>query len=152
MEAHRLASSYGDLKIIPGIEVSTNHGDIIILGVEEKPPHASTVWEAVDFAKGREGVIILPHPYRIGGVGDLAETLSADAIEVVNPTATRRENKMAQELARTRKLPGIAGSDAHTPAHMWTAYTEVNANSNISEILKAIRNGRVKPISRDAII
>jgi len=151
-EVRKLASSYQDLTIIPGVEASTNKGDIIILGVEEKPPYASTVWEVIDFAKARGGVIVIPHPYRIGGIGDLAETITADAIEVINPTATRRENKKAQELARTKNLPGIAGSDAHTPAHLWAAYTEVNADSDIDEILKAIKKGWVKPVLAYAMI
>ncbi len=152
MAVRKLASSYQDLTIIPGVETSTLQGDIIILGVEEKPSYASSVWEAVDFAKARAGVVVVPHPYRINGLGDLAEKVPADAIEVMNPTATKRENKMAQELAKTKKLPGIAGSDAHTPLQMWTAYTEVNADPDIHEILKAIKEGRVKPVSAEAII
>jgi len=151
-EVRRLASSYQDITIIPGVEVSTHHGDVIILGVEEKPSYASTVWEVVDFAKARAGVIVIPHPYRINGIGDLAEKIRADAIEVINPTATLRENKMAQELAKMKNLPGIAGSDAHAPADMWTAYTEVNADLDIDEILKAIKKGKVKPVLADAMI
>ncbi|MDH5783519.1 MAG: PHP domain-containing protein [Candidatus Bathyarchaeota archaeon] len=152
MEVRKLASSYQDIIIIPGIEMSTHQGDIIMLDVEEKPSYASTVWEVVDFAKARAGAIVIPHPYRINGIGDLAEKIPADAIEVINPTATLRENKMAQELAKVKNLPGIAGSDAHAPLHMWTAYTEVNADLDIDEILKAIKKGRVKPVLSDAMI
>jgi predicted metal-dependent phosphoesterase TrpH len=151
MEVRKLASSYQDITIIPGIEVSTHQGDIIILGVKEKPSYASTVWEVVDFAKARAGVVVIPHPYRINGIGDLAEKIPADAIEVINPTAVLRENKMAQELAKTKNLPGIAGSDAHAPSNMWTAYTEVNTDLDIDEILKAIRKGQVKPILANAM-
>ncbi|MGD8505084.1 MAG: PHP domain-containing protein [Candidatus Bathyarchaeota archaeon] len=151
-EVRRLASSYRDLTIIPGIEVSTRQGDIVVLGVEEEPSYASTAWEAVEFAKARAGVIVIPHPFRINGIGSLAEKINADAIEVINPTATQRENKMAQELARMRKLPEIAGSDAHAPALMWTAYAEVNAGPNVDEILKAIKIGQVKPLSANAMI
>ena len=152
IEVRKLASSYQDLTIIPGVEVSTHHGDIIVLGVEEKPSHASTVWEVVDFAKARAGVIVIPHPYRINGIGDLAETVPADAIEVINPTATLRENKMAQELAKMKHLPGIAGSDAHAPTHMFTAYTEVNADPETDEILRALKKGQVKPVLADAMV
>jgi predicted metal-dependent phosphoesterase TrpH len=152
VEARKLASSYQDITIISGIEVSTHHGDLIMLGVEEKPSYASTVWEVVDFAKARAGAIVIPHPYRINGLGDLAEKIPADAIEIINPTATVRENKMAQELAKIRNLPGVSGSDAHAPLQMWTAYTEVVAGPDIDEILKAIKKGQVKPILADAII
>ena len=145
-EVRRLAAPYQDITIIPGVEVSTYQGEIIILGVEEKPPYAPTVWEVLDFAKARAGIIVIPHPYRIGGVGDLAETMPADAVEVINPTATQKENKMAQELAKRRELPGVAGSDAHAPSYMWTAYTEVDADLDVDRILKAIRKGLVKPV------
>jgi hypothetical protein len=151
-EARKLASSYPDLTVIPGVEVSTRHGHIIILGVEEKPAYASTIWETLDFAKARGGVIVIPHPYRINGIGDLAETVPADAIEVINPTATQRENRMAQRLARMKNLPGIAGSDAHTPSQMWTAYTELNADPDIDEILRAIKKGQAKPVLENAMI
>jgi predicted metal-dependent phosphoesterase TrpH len=151
-EVRRLAASYRDLTIIPGVEMSTRSGDFILLGVEEEPSYTSTVWEVADFAKARGGVIVIPHPYRIGGIGDLAEKIPADAIEVINPTATKRENKMAQELAKMKNLPGIAGSDAHVPLQMWTAYTEVSADLDIDEILKAIRKGWVKPVLADAMI
>jgi hypothetical protein len=151
-EVRKLASSYQDLTIIPGVEVSTHQGDIIILGVEEKPSYASTVWEVADFAKARAGIIVIPHPYRVNGIGDLAEKIPADAIEVINPTATHRENKMAQESAKMKNLPGIAGSDAHTPLHLWTACTEVNADPDIDEILKAIKKGWVKPLWVNAMV
>lgn len=146
IEVRKLASSYQDITIIPGVEVSTRQGDIIILGVEETPSFTSTVWEVVDFAKARAGVVVIPHPYRVNGIGDLAEKISADAIEVMNPTATQRENKMAQELAKMKNLPGTAGSDAHSPLDMWAAYTEVTADPDIDEILKAVRSGQVKPV------
>jgi len=152
MEVRKLASSYQDLTIIPGIEVSTRQGDIIILGVEEKPPYASTVWEVVDFANTRGGVIVIPHPYRIGGLGDLAREIPADAIEVINPTATQKENRMAQELTKMKNLPGVAGSDAHTPTQMWTAYTEVKTDPDITNVLKAIKRGWVKPILANVMI
>lgn len=151
-EVRKLASSYTDLTIIPGVEVSTQHGHIIVLGAKEKPSYTSTVEEVIDFAKATSGVLVIPHPYRISGIGDLAEEIAADAIETINPTATQKENKMAQELAKTKNLPGVAGSDAHAPVQMWTAYTEIDADPQIDEILKAIKKGRVKPISANAMI
>ena len=33
-----LASAYPDILIIPGVEISTLHGDMLILGTEELPP------------------------------------------------------------------------------------------------------------------
>ncbi len=143
-QARKLASAYGDLVILPGIEIGTENGDIIVLGVEEKPRNPLPLNSALDFAKERDGVIVVPHPYRSQGIGDLAMDIEAHAIEVLNPTATLKENDMAQRLARTRKLPGVAGTDAHKERELWTVFTEVEAEPTVESVLNAIRKGFVK--------
>jgi predicted metal-dependent phosphoesterase TrpH len=82
----------------------------------------------------------------VQGIGDAAEETLADAVEVINPSATSQENKLAEKLAKARNLPGVAGSDAHRPDQMWAAYTEIYAEPNVDSVLKAIKNGRVKAI------
>jgi predicted metal-dependent phosphoesterase TrpH len=150
-EVHRLATAYQDLLIIPGVEISTDQGDIILLGTEEKPAYKSPLKSAIDFAKERAAVIIIPHPYRIGGIRDAAENTPADAIEIINPWASREENRLAEKLAKTRNLPGVGGSDAHETSQMWTAYTEVEAEADVAHVLSAIRNGRVKAVKNGII-
>jgi len=49
-------------------------------------------------------------------------------------------------------LPGIAGSDAHHADELWTVYTEIQAISNIEEILKAIKKGLVRVASTERSI
>lgn len=140
----KLATAYKDILIIPGIEVSTTQGHITVLGVQEKPTYPLTVEDVVDFAKERAGTIVIPHPYRNVGIGDLARKMPADAIEVLNPRSTHQENKMAEELARERSLPSVAGSDAHRPQQMWRAYTEVDNELDVDDVLSAIKSGLVK--------
>jgi len=77
-------------------------------------------------------------------LGDLAKNYDFDAIEILNGISTPHANKMAQKLAKNMGLPGVAGSDAHRVDEMWTVYTEVQASSNIDEILKVIKEGLVK--------
>jgi len=67
-------------------------------------------------------------------------------VEVINPWATQRENKLAEKLAKARNLPGVAGSDAHKPYQIGVAYTEIDARPDIDSVLKAIKNGRVKAV------
>jgi len=144
IQARKLAMAYEDLVIIPGIEVSTEEGHISILGIEEKPVHLLSLEGVIDFTRERNGIIVIPHPYRELGLGDTAKNIQADAVEVLNSLSTYSENKMAQELAKAKNLPGVAGSDAHVPKHMWAAYTEVKAEPNVDDILKAIRKGLLK--------
>ena len=66
-----------------------------------------------------------------------------DAIEVINGESTPQANKQAHELAKTMKLPGTAGSDAHSPEEPLTVYTEIQAGLNVDEILTAIKKGLV---------
>ena len=151
-QVRRLAEPHEDLAVIPGIELATPDGEIILLGAEEMPKYPWIVDAVVDFANEKAALIVIPHPFReIGGLGDSAEKIQAHAIEVINPSATPEENKMAKELAEKRNLPGVAGSDAHVLSQMWAAYTEVEAESNVEGILKAIKRGRVKPVASTKI-
>ena len=146
-QVQKLAKAYSDLLVIPGVEVMTQQGDLILLGVEEKPAAMQPLETIVDFAKQRDALIVIPHPYRVSGIGDAAETIAADAVEIMNPWASPEQNKLAEQLAKARHLPGVAGSDAHEPESLWTAFTEVDAEPNVADVLKAIRNGRVKAVS-----
>jgi len=142
-KVRELASAYQDILIIPGVEVATAEGDLIVLGVAELPPKPWTVANVIDFARERGALAIVAHPYRACGLGDLAKNYNVDAIEVLNGTSSPHTNKMAESLARAMGLPGVAGSDAHNVSELWTAYTEVQASSDIDEILKAIKKGLV---------
>jgi predicted metal-dependent phosphoesterase TrpH len=146
-QVQKLARAYNDLLIIPGIEVTTQEGDIILLGVEEKPTAMQSLQSVVDFAKQRAALIVIPHPYRVSGIGDAAEKIAADAVEIMNPWASHEQNKLAEQLARARGLPGVAGSDAHKPDELWVAFNEVDAEPDVADVLKAIKNGHVKAVS-----
>jgi len=146
-QVRKLAAAYNDLVIIPGIEVATQQGDLILLGVEEKPVAMLPLESVVDFGKQRDAVIVIPHPYRVSGIGDAAEKIAADAVEIMNPWASPEQNKLAEQLAKARHLPGVAGSDAHEPESLWTAFNEIYAEPDVADVLKAIKSGRVKAVS-----
>jgi predicted metal-dependent phosphoesterase TrpH len=142
-EIRKLAAAYPDILIIPGVEISTAEGDILLLGAEETPPQPWNTQNVVNFAKDNNYVSVVAHPYREYGMGDTARKYKVDAIEVINGESTPHENKVAYELAKSMQLPGVAGSDAHSPSEPLTVYTEIQAGLNIDEILKAIKKGLV---------
>jgi predicted metal-dependent phosphoesterase TrpH len=146
-KVRKLASAYEDILIIPGIEVSTTEGDIIILGVTEPPPKPWTPENIINYTKQQNGIAIAAHPYRTRGLGDQAKNYDFDAIEILNGISTPQANKMAQKLAKVMNLPGVAGSDAHCSNELWSVYTEVQASLDTDEILKAIKKGLVKAAS-----
>jgi hypothetical protein len=151
-KVHELASAYQDILIIPGIEISTTYGDLIVLGIAELPPTPWTVENVTNFAREREALTIAAHPYRAHGLGDLTKNYDIDAIEVLNGVSPPHVNKMADNLAKEMGLPGVAGSDAHQINELWTTYTEIQAAPDINEILKAIKKGLVKVASTEKSI
>ncbi len=147
-KTRRLASAYPDILIIPGVEISTLEGDILVLGAEETPPRPWTVQNVLDYVRTNDCVSVVAHPYREYGMGDLARNYNFDAIEVINGESTLQANKQAHDLARSMKLPGTAGSDAHSPEEPLTVYTEIQADLNVDEILKAIKKGLITTHSK----
>jgi hypothetical protein len=144
----QLASAYPDILIIPGVEITTFEGDLIVLGTAELPSQPWTVENVIDFAKERGSLVVVAHPYRAYGLGDSAKNYYVDAIEVLNGALSSQLNKMAENLAKEMGLPGVAGSDAHNSGELWSVYTEVQASSDVDEILKAIKNGLVRVFSK----
>jgi predicted metal-dependent phosphoesterase TrpH len=141
--ALKLASVYSDILIIPGVEISTLQGDLLVLGTEEIPPKPWTVESVIDFAQEGDFVSVVAHPYREYGMGDSARNYKVDAIEILNGESSPFANKLAQDLAKLMGLPGLAGSDAHRPSELYSVYTEVQASLDIDEILKALKKGSV---------
>jgi predicted metal-dependent phosphoesterase TrpH len=138
-----LASAYPDILIIPGVEISTPQGDMLILGTEELPPRPWTPEAVVDYAKSIDGVSIVAHPYREYGMGDLARNYKVDAIEVLNGGSSAAMNKQAKELAKSIGLPGTAGSDAHQLSNLFSVCSKIDASLNVDDVLKAIKKGLV---------
>ncbi len=138
-----LASAYPDILIIPGVEISTPHGDILVLGTEELPPRPWTPEAVVDFARSIGGVSIVAHPFREYGMGERTRNVKVDAIEVLNGGSSQAANNQAKELAKNLGLPGTAGSDAHQVSELFSVYSQIDAELNVDAVLAAIRKGLV---------
>lgn len=138
-----LASSYPDILIIPGVEVSTTSGDMLVLGTMEMPPKPWDPQDVADYAKSVGAVAIVAHPYRLYGMGDVARTLKVDAIEVLNGGSSAEANRQAKEMAKECGLPGTAGSDAHQVSELFSVSTQIQAELNVDDILSAIKKGSI---------
>ncbi len=133
--------------IIPGIEVSTLQGHLLVLGVTTSIPRGRDVSETILIARKLGGLIILPHPYHIWrhGAGrkkrfPLAEV---DAIEVFNSRyIVGSANRKAARIARRLGKPCVGGSDAHNARFVGYGRTLVDASPDVPSILAAIRDGR----------
>jgi hypothetical protein len=143
-KTHELAEDYPDILIIPGVEISAEEGEIILLGATRLPPEPWTVRNVIEHAKQNRILTVASHPYRGLGLGDKAVRYELDAIETLNGITPPNLNRRAEELAKMKGLPGVAGSDSHFPHDPWNVCTEIQAPLEVDEILAAIRKGAVK--------
>jgi predicted metal-dependent phosphoesterase TrpH len=72
-KVRELAAAYTDVLVIPGVEITTPEGDLLVLGINELPPKPWSVRSVIDFSRKRDGVVAVPHPYREHGLGSLAK-------------------------------------------------------------------------------
>ena len=143
--AVELAKAYPDVLIIPGVEISTDKGDVLVWGTEELPPKPWTPEAVVDFAKSVGAVTAVAHPFRQYGMGDYARNLKVDAIEVLNGNSSAKANDEAKKLARSMGLPGTAGSDAHQISELFTVNAKIDSELSLESVLAAIRGGSILP-------
>jgi len=137
-----------DFLVIPGIEVSSLNGHIIGLNVSELVPSKLSVDETLDRIHDAGGIAIACHPitfFKESLKGHISPRF--DAIEVINSSAFpfRYSVRRGEEIASRLGITGVAGSDAHYGPEIGYAYTLVNAESEVDEIVTAIRKGSCSP-------
>ncbi len=77
-------------------------------------------------------------------------TSNSDAIEVINSSTFPffLSTRLARRLAVNLNLPQTAGSDSHRPSDIGTAYTLIDADSEIDEVVHAIKKGATVPFGK----
>ncbi len=134
--------------VIPGIEVSTKQGHLLVLGVTEVIPSGLDVVETIVIARRVGALLILPHPYHVWRHGvarrKKAGMSAVDAVEVFNSRyIVGSANKKAARIAKRLGKPCVGGSDAHHAKFVGFGRTFVDAEKNVPAILEAIRAGKV---------
>jgi predicted metal-dependent phosphoesterase TrpH len=152
VEGLALAEADADLpRVIPGVELSTQAGEVIGLFVTEEIPKGLPVEEAVAHIRAQGGIVYLPHPFdkvRRGAVSPadrLRVARLADIIEVMNGRALwTRAGSRSLQLAESLGKPGGAGSDAHRRIEVGTAYVLVEAIPTRDTLVSLVAGGRVE--------
>jgi len=135
--------------ILPGLEISSEDGHILALGISEIVPRGLPADETIQRIHDQDGIAIVAHPYdpvcecvkiaRLKVRPDAVETVNADALSFYF------SNRLARKDAVKFNLPQIGGSDSHIPQTIGDAYTVVDAaSSNVTDIIDAIRSGKVR--------
>ncbi len=130
------------LLVIPGVEVSTRSGHLIVLGVTRDIPARMSVQDTIKEAKRLGGTIVVPHPYNRPRHG-MPIPAGADAAEVYNSRHILGiHNRIALRRANGLGIPGVAGSDAHHASLVGSAITLIKADKNVNSVLEAIKLGK----------
>lgn len=135
--------------VIVGEEVKTAEGaDVIGLFLSEKIPGGTPALATAQAIHDQGGLVYVPHPFAGGkGAGDAVLTTIApliDIVEVFNARIHRQQlNERARLWAKERRLPGGAGSDAHTLGEIGRAVVELAPFDGPRGLLEALRASRI---------
>jgi len=141
-EARREAKKQGII-FIPGVEVQTDSGHIIALGINEPVANNLSVEETVEKIRSHGGISVAAHPFDIRGQGARELAVKADVIEIFNSlNIDKIGNLIAASKFRHSPLPKVAGSDAHTLSMLGRSVNKMEAD-DVDGVLKCIRSGRV---------
>ncbi|MEM3356977.1 MAG: CehA/McbA family metallohydrolase [Candidatus Bathyarchaeia archaeon] len=140
-----------DFLVVPSIEVSSLNGHIVGLNVRENIPKGLSVEETVDKIHEVGGIAVACHPKALFK-GSLGENVNSkfDAVEVINASAFpfAYTVKRSRKLASTLRIAEVAGSDAHHGPEIGCAYTVVDAEASVEEVVKAIKKGLCQPFGK----
>lgn len=153
-------------KVFPGIELTTpSHGDLLVysedlnfLGSFERNYNLN---DLIIRLQGKEDIaVVWAHPAynsfygshnHIEQIPEIAPYL--DGVEVMNGTRldeTAVNKDFADEVKRckSKSVCRVAGSDAHAASILGRAYTEFDDVRSIADMIRAIKQGEAKPVTR----
>lgn len=137
----------GDLLVVPGFEVVTEAGHVLVLGLNELPPKVETIgyYDLVNWARELGGLTVLAHPAVSRFHLDRWLRIRPDAVEVMNASYPLRFFVgRGLRLCERLGVPSVGGSDAHSPRAVGDAYTVVEVrDASLDDVLNAIRGGDV---------
>ena len=150
-ELEVLARKFPMYRLIPGAEISTREGHLLVYGIRELPPVRRPVEDTVRWVEDHGGVAIPAHPMRWShGIGrGLAERLAVPALEATNGHTGEIPNARAELVAARRGIGSTGGSDAHELRDLGRAVTEFPEGAgSVEELIEALRRGRARASGR----
>lgn len=139
------AKDFKDFVVVPAMEISSDKGHIVALGIKEDVEQGLSPEDTVEKIRSLGGIAVAAHPfvsYR-EGLCDNVKNLDIDAIETLNSRYIfGYSNWRAKNLAETRKLPEIGASDAHFIGAIGSCVTEFEADFSYESIIEAILSGK----------
>jgi len=149
--------------VLPGVEVNTENGHILVFGLDSFVYGMHRVRELKPLVETCGGAMVAGHPYRrqlpfeLRHEGDWSEALEraaandayqhVSAIEVLNGRGSERQNAFSEAVREQLGLPGTAGSDAHDLADVGRCATEFLARiAGLGDLIRELRAGNVRAV------
>ncbi len=115
-ELNELRAGAGDLLILSGAEITTQHGDLLIYGIEDADDIDAfdSAGKVIDAVREQDGFVVWAHPFRFGEPADkFARMFPPDAVEVDSSNMNADMTTQAHVLANRLGAMTIVASDAH---------------------------------------
>ncbi|MFZ5644439.1 MAG: CehA/McbA family metallohydrolase [Bacillota bacterium] len=158
-DLERLSVKWG-IPVFGGMEVETREGHMLVFGLSEDIPGVIPASELRDMVDQAGGVMVYAHPFRgflLFGFTDLQLTIKeasgrplfkmVDAVEVLSGKSTKKENNLALEVCNIVSLPGLGGSDAHSPGEIGRCATVFDTQiGNTKELVEAMKTGSYRAV------
>ncbi len=153
--------------LIPGVELSTDVGHVLVFGPLERPLWLGYRFEQLVEEVSRTGTaIVLPHPVRnvagarakaAGHVEPSAEVVAGwehwslvHAIEAVSTQTVNSEHELTAAALALSPMPSVGASDAHGPGLAGAYATEFSGSVvDVPSLAAEIRAGHVSPVKFD---
>ena len=132
-----------EILIIPGIEISTLEGHLLGINLNNIIPPKLGMRETIQLIHDAGGIAIAPHPTAFYKSPPSKIEAMYDAIEVMNASSipfsvlTYFNKRFADNL----NLPETGGSDSHYAPEIGSAYTVIDSDLNVEDIVRAIKCG-----------
>jgi hypothetical protein len=135
-----------DFMILGGMEIRCLEGDVITFGFSEFVREGISLVELIPWVHDVGGVVIAAHPFRDGvpSIGNrIYEIQGLDGIEVLNGNCSDDMNILAWLASLKLGIPGVGGSDAHTPLQIgkYVTFFDSDIKDEI-ELIMRLKSGR----------
>jgi hypothetical protein len=155
LEARAISNEYG-IQIIPGAEVSTSEGHLVVLFIERNIPAGMSLIDTLIAVREMGGIAIAAHPnHPMPNSLSLKSIVKAlehpqarealHGIEVYNMNPSHSPfNQRSQKAAAELSLAQIASSDAHSAIMIGAAITHFEGNT-VRDLRRAIQRRDTQP-------
>lgn len=151
IEGALLAQRQAPFKVIVGEEILTKEGEVLGLFLKQTIPNGLPLLETALKVKEQGGLLGVPHPFDpLRGMFRAQDKLKnilthLDLLEVFNSRSLIfNGSSKAKKFCLKYKLPGSAGSDAHSPGEIGMSYVEMEDFNSPASFLASLSRGHIK--------